>query len=687
MSRAAARFNRSFQTSTPDRDARLRLAGENSLDRGAPGTNSSAPLSVHAPMFHQHHVVKTFAKDHIPDPAGILDVTSPKPASRPPKRDRLPVPSLGSKQVLPKHPHLPTPKSNQWIESPNTVTALSLHSTPVAKPPRQFHKPKSPSPVIQFGDFSVKQTPPTPITVPKEIPKTTPVTTLNGISKSTPRFSLPPRRNRPTKSPVAKTDQVTQTTPMPPSIARIKTVPELAHQALQLAKHHGPLVLLAASIRQQAAQSISRAFRLWYSRQPVSRRRSASVIAQQKQHLYAAYVQSKIDLISKKHYRIIGALLPDSPLLKTPDPFADYDFRQAHDTEIRRLQLTVDEAKEIWHRDTWAKNEKNGVVFGQIYTTSEFFNGPQEVSGTPTFNTNQPTDCGYFTLRNWKMKEENNEHLHNRTKRRQMKQHTQRQPFIQQQRREYLAKQKQERQQPTVSLSPVVRRSPLLQSQPQDHRLQSPISLSEWQRSRTDDGMPPPPMHLVSIVDQPGLTFTHHTAVVHSALKEAYMGLDPNIELFATTESLTIPAAAAPWSHRSSNLASTHNDNDDEHGYRQHSSPSASAPTRDSHEEETRFVPDPFVVNIQRTLVTDDTGARYPISYQESAVRMSYAHAFEQPSPYPATPLVNALSNSDDDNHNHNEHFDDNGSDTQLNDKDELHYINEEPHFADYGDY
>ena len=380
MSHAAARFKRSFQTSTPDRDARLRLAGESSLDRGAPGTNSSAPLSVHAPMFHQHHLLKTFAKDHIPDPAGILDVTSPKPASRPPKRDRLPVSSSDTKQVLPKHPHLPTPKSNQWIESPNTVTALSLHSTPVAKPPRQFHKPKSTSPVIHFGwgEFSIKQTPPTPITVPKEIPKTTPVTTLTGIPKSTPRFSLPPRRNRLTKSPIAKTDQVTQTTPMPPSIAHIKTVPDLAHQALQLAKHHGPLVLLAASIRQQAAQSISRAFRLWYSRQPVSRRRSASVIAQQKQHLYAAYVQSKLDLISKKQYRIIGSLPPDSPLLKTPDPFADDDVKQAHNTEIRRLQLTVDEAKEIWHRGTWAEKKKNGVVFGQIYTASEFFNRPQE---------------------------------------------------------------------------------------------------------------------------------------------------------------------------------------------------------------------------------------------------------------------------------------------------------------------
>ena len=299
MSRAAARFNRSFQTSTPDRDARLRLAGENSLDRGTPGTNSSAPLSVHAP---------TFAKD-------------------------------------------------QLIESPNTVT-ISI-TTPVTKPPRHNSK----SPPIHFGVFPTKQTPPTPITVPKEIPKTTPVTTLNGIPKSTPRFSLPPRRNRLTKSPVAKTDQVTQTTPMPPSIAHTKTVPDLAYQALQLAKHHGPLVLLAASIRQQAAQSISRAFRLWYSRQPVSRRRSASVIAQQKQHLYAAYVQSKIDLISKKHYRIIGSLPPDSPLFKTPDRFADYDVIQAHDTEIRCLQLTVDEAKEIWHRDTWAKKKKNGVVF------------------------------------------------------------------------------------------------------------------------------------------------------------------------------------------------------------------------------------------------------------------------------------------------------------------------------------
>ena len=128
-------------------------------------------------MFHQHHVVKTFAKDHIPDPAGILDVTSPKPASRPPKRDRLPAPSIGTKQVFPKHPYLRTPQPNQWIESPSTVTALSLH-TPlplrVTKPPRQSNKSGSP-PVIHFGNFPTEQGSqtgmPVAIPVPKSIPK------------------------------------------------------------------------------------------------------------------------------------------------------------------------------------------------------------------------------------------------------------------------------------------------------------------------------------------------------------------------------------------------------------------------------------------------------------------------------------------------------------------------------------
>ena len=130
MSRAAARFNRSFQTSHPDRDACLRLAGENSLDRGAPGTDSSAPLS-------------------------------------------------------------------KWSVPPNTVASLPL-STPVTKPPKS-QKSGSP-PVIHFGDFPTKQGSPTgmPVAIP--------------VPKSTPRFSLPPRLYRRTKSPVAKSPK----SPKPP---------------------------------------------------------------------------------------------------------------------------------------------------------------------------------------------------------------------------------------------------------------------------------------------------------------------------------------------------------------------------------------------------------------------------------------------------------------------------------------
>ena len=266
MLRAAIRFGRSFQASTPDRDARLRLAGENSLDRGTPGTNSSAPLSVHASIFHQHHVVKTFVKDHTPDPAGTPDVAPPKPASRAPKRDCLPMPPTGTNPTANQQANF---ESIQWSVPPNTVTAPPLSSTPVTKPPRQSHKSRSP-PVIHFGDFLTNQRSPALVLVAVSVPK------------STPRFSLPPRLHRRTKYPVAKVTQATQATQTKPviTIYRISTVPDLAHLALRLAKQHGLVVMIAASIRQQAAQSISRAFRFWYSRQSVARLRSASLIEQ-----------------------------------------------------------------------------------------------------------------------------------------------------------------------------------------------------------------------------------------------------------------------------------------------------------------------------------------------------------------------------------------------------------------------
>ena len=93
ISNAAARSDRSSQPSTPDRDARLRLAGEYFPDRS-------------------------------------------------------------TKQVSPKHSYLRTPEPNQLIESPNTVT-ISI-TTPVTEPPRQSHSSRSPS-VIHFGDFPTDQ--------------------------------------------------------------------------------------------------------------------------------------------------------------------------------------------------------------------------------------------------------------------------------------------------------------------------------------------------------------------------------------------------------------------------------------------------------------------------------------------------------------------------------------------------
>ena len=99
----------------------------------------------------------------------------------------------------------------------------------------------------------------------------------------------------------------------------------------------------------------------------------------------------------------------------------------------------------------------------------------------------------------------------------------------------------------------------------------------------------------------------------------------------------------------------------------------APSPIRDSYDNEpdSSKGTDPFVVNIQRTLVLDDTGARYPVSYQTTAVRMSYAHALEQPSPCDSAPLVSALLNPNehaylDDNHKDSDNDSSNDEDGKL---------------------
>ena len=182
--------------------------------------------------------------------------------------------------------------------------------------------------------------------------------------------------------------------------------------------------MIAASIRQQAAQSIYRALRFWYSRQSVARLRSASLIEQRKQHLYATYVQSKLDLIYKRRYRAVGSEPSDPPKVPkgyfTAFPFTDINVRAATDNgvqeainnESRRLIITVDEAKEVWKRERWAEHKQNGVALGVIYTASDFFHRPYDDSYDDGLLSHSPFCCGYFTRRNRNM--EYSEKLRNR---------------------------------------------------------------------------------------------------------------------------------------------------------------------------------------------------------------------------------------------------------------------------------
>ena len=77
-------------------------------------------------------------------------------------------------------------------------------------------------------------------------------------------------------------------------------------------------------------------------------------------------------------------------------------------------------------------------------------------------------------------------------------------------------------------------------------------------------------------------------------------------------------------------------------------------------------------MNIQRTLVLDGTCARYPVSYQTTALRMSYAHAREQPSPYDSAPLASALSNPNEHAYLDNNHKD-SDNDSSNDEDDKLH--------------
>ena len=121
----------------------------------------------------------------------------------------------------------------------------------------------------------------------------------------------------------------------------------MASLALKLATHHGAVVVMAASIRQQAAAAISRMFRRWYSRSPTSKRNAALLIEQRKQSLYAAYLEQLLKNLCQQGY--IDRMRVLSPSV-TRDDLKVWDKNVSRFRPISYTGLSIDEAKEILKR-------------------------------------------------------------------------------------------------------------------------------------------------------------------------------------------------------------------------------------------------------------------------------------------------------------------------------------------------
>ena len=206
--------------------------------------------------------------------------------------------------------------------------------TPVTEPPRH----NSRSPPIHFGVFPTDQT----------------TVTTKCISK--PRFFLPLRRFKPITSDQTTQPQSDYTThsnsnsnaqapvqsDQVPSLPTVNTVQDMASLALKLATHHGAVVVMAASIRQQAAAAISRMFRRWYSRSPTSKRNAASLIEQRKQSLYAAYLEQLLKNLCQQGY--IDRMRVLSPSV-TQDDLKLRDKNVSLFRPVSYTGVSIDEAK------------------------------------------------------------------------------------------------------------------------------------------------------------------------------------------------------------------------------------------------------------------------------------------------------------------------------------------------------
>ena len=559
MSRAAARFDRSSQPSTPDRDARLRLAGEYFPDRS-------------------------------------------------------------TKQVSPKHSYLRTPEPNQLIESPNTVT-ISIN-TPVTEPPRH----NSRSPPIHFGVFPTDQT------------------TVTTKYTSKPRFSLPLRRFKPITS-----DQTTQTqsdytthsnsnsnaqapvqSDQVPSLPTVNTVQDMASLALKLATHHGAVVVMAASIRQQAAAAISRMFRRWYSRSPTSKGNAASLIEQRKQSLYAAYLEQLLKNLFQQGY--IDRMRVLSPSV-TQDDLKLWDKNVSNTRPVSYTGVSIDDAKEILKRYP-APSELSLGIYKDVhyFTFSEWYHRHPDFEDAVWGKTQ--ANHGYQTWRyrmmqsrflgfcsllqqsvpppDWKTalsirltfsKQEWQERLadmallekmglvaYGQHKKQQLLEaHYQRLRERSEQRRQYVLRRQQlstdaqpQRQHPAPS--PVITN--------QDARIQHDFSFTDWRQHRRISSSTPD-LSVSVVNDQshmsfgPGLGFARNTSVINSVLIEAQAGLHPGIQLFATEDSDEKMDTSSPWlPARNAEQPSSDTVSQDNRGTHRHGS-SLSPPTS-THQDNSR---------------------------------------------------------------------------------------------------
>jgi len=404
----------------------------------------------------------------------------------------------------------------------------------------------------------------------------------------------------------------------------------MASLALKLATHHGAVVVMAASIRQQAAAAISRMFRRWYSRSPTSKGNAASLIEQRKQSLYAAYLEQLLKNLFQQGY--IDRMRVLSPSV-TQDDLKLWDKNVSNTRPVSYTGVSIDDAKEILKRYP-APSELSLGIYKDVhyFTFSEWYHRHPDFEDAVWGKTQ--ANHGYQTWRyrmmqsrflgfcsllqqsvpppDWKTalsirltfsKQEWQERLadmallekmglvaYGQHKKQQLLEaHYQRLRERSEQRRQYVLRRQQlstdaqpQRQHPAPS--PVITN--------QDARIQHDFSFTDWRQHRRISSSTPD-LSVSVVNDQshmsfgPGLGFARNTPVINYVLIEAQAGLHPGIQLFATEDSDEKMDTSSPWlPARNAEQPSSDTVSQDNRGTHRHGS-SLSPPTS-THQDNSR---------------------------------------------------------------------------------------------------